>query len=144
MIFIIAASILGLDQLIKFFLNKNLAIGQPLPVIKNIFYLTLVHNQGAAFGIFKNLTSVFVLTALIVVVLIIQDLRKAKQVNLYTLSLALILAGAVGNLIDRLRFGYVIDFLDFRVWPVFNIADSAITVGAVLLGWMICFRKSAK
>ncbi len=143
MIFIIAAAILGLDQLVKFFLSKNLVLGQPVAVIKNIFYLTLVHNRGAAFGVFKNLTFIFVFTALAVIVLIIKDLRKVKQVNLYALSLALILAGATGNLIDRLRFGYVVDFLDFRVWPVFNIADSSITVGAILLGWIICFRKSA-
>jgi len=144
MIFIIAAVILGLDQSVKFLLSKNLSLGQPIPIIKNIFYLTLVHNQGAAFGVFKNLTFVFVLTAFVVVILIIRDLRQVKKVNLYALSLALILAGAIGNLIDRLRFGYVIDFFDFRVWPVFNIADSSITIGAILLGWIICFRKSAR
>lgn len=141
--FIIVLAVLSLDQLTKYLLNTNLAPGGSLPVIKNIFYLSLVHNRGAAFGILKNQTYLFVFASLFAVVLILHTLKRhsRQRVSLYTLSLGLILAGALGNLIDRLRFGYVIDFLDFRVWPVFNIADSAITVGAVLLGWAILIDK---
>jgi len=135
--------VLFLDQFSKFLSNSKLSLHQSVPVIKGIFYLSLVHNRGAAFGMFKNQTFVFIATALFAIVLIYFSLKKNKRISLYSLSLGLILAGAVGNLIDRLRFGYVIDFLDFRVWPVFNIADSAITVGAILLGWTMLFRKDA-
>lgn len=62
--------------------------------------------------------------------------------GVYSISLSFILAGALGNLIDRLRLGYVIDFLDFRIWPIFNVADSAITIGAILLGWSILITRN--
>jgi signal peptidase II len=75
--------------------------------------------------------------------LIYFSLKESRKVSLYSASLGFILAGTIGNLIDRLRFGYVIDFLDFRIWPVFNIADSAITIGAIVLGWCIIFKKDA-
>ena len=99
-------------------------------------HLTLVHNRGAAFGILKGQLYLFIFTTIIAIILIYRSLKNTSC-NLYRVSLWLILAGAAGNLIDRVRFGYVVDFLDFRIWPVFNIADSAITIGAILLGWSI-------
>ena len=132
--------IIGLDQFTKFIFNNNLALNQPNPVIKGFFYLTLVHNRGAAFGILRNQLSLFILTSIFAIILIYLNLKKSagnKKLPLNGLALGLILAGAIGNLIDRLVFGYVIDFLDFCVWPVFNVADSAITVGAILLGWSL-------
>jgi len=143
MIFIIVSLTLVLDQLTKFFVVNNLTLYQSIPVFKNILYITFVSNRGAAFGMFKNQVPVFVAAALAAIILILVDIvkTKRKKISLYDVSLALILAGAIGNLIDRLRFGYVVDFLDFRVWPVFNVADSAITVGAILLGWTMLFSK---
>ena len=143
MIVIIVIAILATDQLTKFFITKSLSLNQSLPVIKNVFHLTLVHNRGAAFGILKNQLPLFIATAVFAILLIFFNLKKNSHQKLYGISLSLILAGAIGNLIDRIAFGYVIDFLDFRVWPVFNVADSAITVGAIVLGWSICFQKSA-
>jgi signal peptidase II len=140
--FITVISILSLDQLSKFLITKNLLLDQSMPVIKGIFHLTLIHNRGAAFGILKNQTNLFILTALFAIVLSYFGLKDQKHKRLYRLSLNLMLAGALGNLIDRLFFGYVIDFLDFRIWPVFNIADSAITIGAILLGIFILSQKS--
>ncbi len=139
MIFLIVLIILFFDRLTKIFATKNLPLSESCPVIKGYFNLTLVHNRGAAFGILKNHLYLFVLTSIVAIALIFFDLHKHrhKKISLYSLSLAFILSGAIGNLIDRLYFGYVIDFLDFRIWPVFNIADSAITVGAVLLGWNV-------
>ena len=105
-----------------------------------------MHNRGAAFGILKNQLPLFIATALFAVVLIIVNLKEsaARQPRIYRLALALILSGALGNLVDRLLHGYIIDFLDFRVWPVFNIADSAITIGTILLGYsLLCTQKSA-
>lgn len=140
MIFRVVLIILSLDQLTKFFVTQKVLPDQPIPVIKGFFYLTLVHNRGAAFGIFKNHTYLFIITSIFAIALIYSCIKqyRQKEFSLYILALGLILAGALGNLIDRLFLGYVIDFLDFRVWPVvFNIADSSITIGAVLLGWGI-------
>lgn len=143
MIFIITLLILLLDQFTKLAVAKNLLLNQSTPLISGVVHLTLIHNRGAAFGILKNQTTLFILVSIFAVVLIYSVLRKGKykKFSFYSLSLALILAGAVGNLIDRLRFGYVIDFLDLRVWPVFNVADSAITAGAIMLGWIILFER---
>ena len=83
----------------------------------------------------KGQIYLFIFTSISAIILIVLDLKKhqGKRLNIYSLALSFILAGALGNLIDRMFFGYVIDFLDFRVWPVFNIADSAITIGALIL-----------
>jgi signal peptidase II len=142
MILIFVLIILALDQLTKFYFTKNLFLNQSVPIIKGFFHLTLVHNRGAAFGILKNQIPLFIITSLLTIILIIAHLKKYKtRFSLYSLSLSLILAGAVGNLIDRLSLGYVIDFLDFRIWPVFNIADSVITVGAAMFAWSILRTK---
>ena len=144
MIFIIAILILSLDQLTKILATNNLLLNQSLPVIKNIFHLSLIHNRGAAFGILKNQIPLFIFTSFSAIILIIFNLKdeRYRKLNIYSLSLGLILSGALGNFIDRLFFGYVIDFLDFRIWPVFNVADSAITIGAILLGWSILISKA--
>jgi signal peptidase II len=142
MIFIIVLATLSLDQLIKFLITKNLFQNQSIPIIKGIFHITLVHNRGAAFGILKNQIPLFIITSLFAIILIYFNLKENRQSKSYSIALSLILAGALGNLVDRLFFGYVIDFLDFRIWPVFNVADSAITIGAILLGWSILFKKN--
>lgn len=146
MIVIIVFTVLALDQFSKYLITNNLSLHQSVPVINGIFHITLVHNRGAAFGLLKGQLYLFMLASLGAIILIGLHLKqqRGKRLDLYTFSLTLILAGALGNLIDRAMFGHVIDFLDFRVWPVFNIADSAITVGAILLGWKICIRSSAK
>lgn len=142
---LIVIIILALDQSSKFLATKNLLLNHPIPVIKGIVYLTLVQNRGAAFGILKGQIFFFIFIALIVLVLIFLNFKnnRHKQSSLYLVSLSLIFAGGLGNLIDRIFFGYVIDFIDFRIWPVFNIADSAITIGAFILGWTILFTKNA-
>lgn len=142
MIFIIVLATLSLDRLTKFLITKNLFQNQSIPIIKGIFHITLVHNRGAAFGILKNQIPLFIITSLFAIILIYFNLKENRQSKSYSIALSLILAGALGNLVDRLFFGYVIDFLDFRIWPVFNVADSAITIGAILLGWSILFKKN--
>ena len=141
MMLIIVITVLCLDQLTKFLITKNFINNQSLSIIRGIFHLTLIHNRGAAFGILKNQTPLFIFTSILAIFLLYLNLRHHQDGKFYRFSLSLILAGASGNLIDRLFFGYVIDFLDFRIWPVFNIADSAITIGAVMLGWGILFDK---
>ncbi len=144
MIFIIVLATLFLDQSSKYIVTKSLYLGESIPVIKGALHLTLVHNRGAAFGILKEQTYLFIFSSICAVILIYLSIKGQgrKRISIYTLSLSLIAAGAVGNLIDRVFFGYVIDFLDLRVWPVFNVADSAITIGAVLLGWSLLKTKA--
>ncbi|TRZ96380.1 signal peptidase II [bacterium] len=140
MIFILLFSILLVDQLSKYTFNRVLYLNQSLPVIKGIFHLTLVHNRGAAFGVLKDKVPLFIITSLIAAVLIwlaLSKCNKTPQDKICRVALILILAGGIGNLIDRIALGYVVDFLDFRIWPVFNLADSAITIGAILLGYVI-------
>lgn len=143
MIFIIISSVIFLDQATKFLARKFLQLNNPVPLIKNFFNLTLVHNRGAAFGMFQNQLFMFVLISIFAIALIICCLRDKKSSFIFKLSLSLILGGAIGNLIDRARFGFVIDFLDLRVWPVFNLADSVISIAAILLSWELLFKKNA-
>lgn len=136
--------LLIIDQLTKFLILKNLQPGDSFPVIKNVFHISLVCNKGVAFGLFPDQAEIFIWISFIAVLIMCYILfykkvflnRKSTQV-----FLSLVLAGAIGNLIDRMRFGCVVDFLDFRIWPVFNIADSAITVGTILLVLQMFKRK---
>lgn len=141
LIWIIVIVTFFLDQASKFFASRNLIPNESTAVIKNFFHFTLIHNTGAAFGIFKNQALFFVIISLIAVSSIFIFLKKRKSAFFpRDAGLALILAGALGNLVDRLRFGYVVDFLDFRIWPVFNVADSAITIGTFLVIISLCTR----
>jgi signal peptidase II len=140
MILIIVFSILVLDRLTKLFFVQSLASGVSIPVIKGFFHFTLVYNRGAAFGMLKDQLPFFILTSVIAIFFILFHLKKSTVME--KLALGFILAGAIGNLIDRIFLGYVIDFLDFHIepnlyWPVFNVADSAITIGACMLGWLL-------
>lgn len=131
------------DQLTKYIVSQNIPLGGSIPIIKNLFHLTYVLNRGAAFGIFKNQVYFLIITAIVAVTFILINLNRKKTPGT-EIALSLILSGAVGNLIDRLRLGAVIDFLDFRIWPVFNIADTAITIGAILLAYSVLFKKTEK
>lgn len=137
-----------LDQLSKYYAEKLVSCGSSVPVIKNTFHITLVHNTGAAFGMFTRHPHLFIFISFLALISIGYFLtRKARILNTAEkTALCFILGGVLGNLTDRLRFGYVIDFIDLRVWPVFNIADSFITIGAVILGWAIIsgIRKQRK
>lgn len=140
MILIVIILIISLDQLSKSLVTKNLLLNQSIPIIKNIFHLSLIHNRGAAFGILKGQVSLFIFTSILAIILIYLNLKNisrkgilTKKARIESISLGFIFSGALGNLIDRLIFGYVVDFLDFRIWPVFNVADCAITTGAILL-----------
>lgn len=142
MILAIVSSVIFLDQLSKFLAVRFLQLNTSVSLIKNFLYMTLVHNRGAAFGMLKNQLFLFVMISFFAILFIFLHLKNKKNPFLFKISLSLILSGAVGNLIDRLRFGYVIDFLDLRFWPVFNLADSALTIGALLLSWELLFNKN--
>ena len=130
--------ILILDQATKFWFERHLDPGDFVPVIDGFFNLTLAHNYGAAFSFLASMGGwqrwLFSAIALAVIVVALRLLWKHSRQTLFALSLTLILSGALGNLIDRSLWGYVIDFLDFYLgtwhWPAFNIADTAICLGA--------------
>ncbi len=124
-----------LDQISKICVRGGITQGSSIPIIKNVFHVTLVYNTGAAFGMFSSRPHLFVIVAVLFVFIINYFLlRKFRKLSVTErAALCCILAGTLGNLTDRLRFGHVIDFIDFRIWPVFNLADSLITIGAALL-----------
>ncbi len=138
----LSAVIIVLDQITKYAVTQSLALGKSVAVTP-FFNLVLVHNPGAAFSFLSDQSGwqrgLFIAIALAASAWIVYLLARYPQERLFALALSLVLAGAVGNVIDRVLVGAVIDFLDFhafgRHWPAFNVADSAITCGAVLLIW---------
>jgi len=130
-LFITAALVVILDQISKFLVSSFLETGQSITVIENFLYITYVRNPGAAFGMFPYQTTFFIVVTLVVTALIIYYYRFLSDNHKWLrFSLALQLGGALGNLIDRAREGYVVDFISFSIWPpVFNLADSAIVIG---------------
>lgn len=134
MLFVVSLGVFLLDQASKLLIMSEMHRGQSIPVIKNIFYITYIHNPGAAFGLLADRTPFFVAVSLLVVAgILVFHWKGRARGGVLPVALGLIAGGALGNLVDRIRFGEVVDFLDFRIWPVFNLADSAIVVGAGLL-----------
>lgn len=130
----ISSLVVIIDRLTKRVLIGNFSEGDSIGMIPGVFHITLVLNSGAAFGLFKGRSLLFmILTILVIAAICIYIIRGGCKDIATVLALGLIMGGAAGNLIDRAAFGYVIDFLDFRIWPVFNIADASITVGAFIL-----------
>lgn len=143
MIFLLASIVFILDRITKIIAVSTMSYGQSVNVLPNIFNITLVLNNGTAFGLMKGQNAILAVFTAVAVVLIVIYVVTHKGLGLaVSLALGLILGGALGNLLDRIKFGYVVDFLDFRVWPVFNIADSAITVGMLILVVILCTRSS--
>lgn len=133
-IFIGAGIIVALDQLTKALIRYFLLPGQSWPIWSGVFHFSYLQNPGAAFGLLKHQTGLLVaVTAVVVVAILLYAGRLEPHMVLLRWAMILVLGGAVGNLVDRLRFGYVVDFLDFRVFPVFNVADTAIVTGVGLL-----------
>ena len=136
-ILIIAIIALAIDQISKVATSILLEFNKPLTVIKDFFYLTLCHNEGAAWGIFSNTKVIILIGTIIALITIYHFVYCFKQNKRNKLAFGLLLGGLSGNLIDRLLFGYVRDFFDFYIfgydYPVFNIADICIVFGVILL-----------
>jgi len=144
---VFAIFIILFDQASKLYIQHNVEIGESIPVIKGIFHITYIENPRTSFGLFEYNTSFFVIAALISVILAILIYKKIifKKDPFMYIPLTLVLGGAVGNLIDRVRIdGKVADFIDFRIWPVFNFADSAIVCGMLILLVHILFHAPKK
>lgn len=134
LVFFVALGVLVLDQIVKAIVVKNMVLYQSIPVIKGFFHLTYVLNPGAAFSILRNQTTFFIIITILVVVFIVFYIPKIPKNNYFMLiGFGSVVGGALGNLLDRIRLAKVIDYLDFRFWPVFNIADMGIVIGAGLL-----------
>lgn len=129
-LFLIAAIITILDQVTKY-------------IFKNVHYgiINYTTNTGAAFSLFQGYTLILTIISIIVILLILIIYKKTSELKY---SLALMLGGAVGNLIDRILFGYVRDFIDLGFWPVFNIADMSSTIGVIILIYFTIFSKNQR
>jgi signal peptidase II len=140
---------LALDQASKLLVERHIPLHQAIEVIPGLFAITHVENRGAAFGMLASVPGAgtfFVVISLIAIVLIFAYFRWLKDEEVWSpLCLALVLTGAVGNLIDRFRLGSVVDFLDAQYrgwhWPAFNVADSCITIGVLLLALKILWAE---
>jgi len=131
-----------LDQLSKYFIVKNFYLGESAAVIENVFHITYITNTGTAFGMLQKYGNILLAFSVVAIILISILILKQKTHSLtHPLALSLILGGAFGNLTDRIFRGSIVDFLDFRIWPIFNIADSAITVGIAILFYFSIFGK---
>lgn len=143
-----------LDQVSKLFIIRNLPLSSSLNIFPGFFNLTHIHNRGAIFGFLSQSRSqvvyyLLMLASLVALSLVIYYFFKTPHEEKFLeISLSLILAGALGNLIDRIFRGYVIDFLDFYVrkwhWPSFNVADASVSIGAVFLIFILLFKRRSK
>ncbi len=148
----IAGVVLLLDQVTKFIVMRHIRMFEVITVIPGFFNLAYVRNRGAAFGMLAGMTGIwrnafFIVVTVIAVAAIVLLIRKTSE-RLLVAAFSLIAGGALGNLIDRVRWGEVVDFIDWYVrsyhWPTFNIADSAISVGVGLLVIDMLFSKPQK
>ena len=146
--------VIALDQSTKLMIQQTLPLHKTVEIIPGFFNLIHVRNTGGAFGIFGGEKGpvgsvLFVVASLIAVgILVVLFLRVKEHEKMLTFSLALLLSGAIGNLLDRLSYGEVIDFLDFQVslyhWPAFNVADSAISIGIGLMALELLIKEQKK
>lgn len=135
-LFVLPLAVVILDQFSKYIVVENMALGESIPIIEEVFHLTYILNPGAAFGMFAHNRLFFIAIAIVVIGIIIWARREILASPWEVKAgCGLFLGGAIGNLIDRARQGLVIDFFDFRIWPVFNIADIAICIGVGLIIW---------
>ena len=138
------------DQLSKTWIRVNLALGQSL-CDAGFFRIVHIQNTGAAFGIFKDHTLTLTIVAFIGIavilflVFVLHNRWPFLDSMLARSAIGLVIGGTIGNQIDRLRMGSVTDFLDFKVWPAFNIADASVTIGVIIIAYsIICLAQSAK
>lgn len=143
----IAAAIILIDQLIKFFVSTGLKPVGTVSVIDGVFNLTYVENRGIAFGMFKDMRWFFVvLTSILIFAIIFYMFKKRPQSKLFYICAGMIIGGGIGNLIDRVLYGYVVDYLSLSFFPpVCNLADYCITIGVIILAvYMLFFSNTFK
>lgn len=125
-----------LDQLVKWIVQNHMELGETIPLIKNVFHLTYIINPGAAFGILPHQDWFFLAIVVVLFVAYFLMRKKIPEKPLYfPAAVGMLLGGALGNGIDRVRIGGVVDFFDFRIWPIFNVADIFICLGVGLIAF---------
>ena len=135
---VVFLAIVFFDQLVKYLVRTNFVPGSSNSVIGSILSFTYVNNTGISFGLLKGMNLLFIIVSFLALALFDYIYMKNRK---YGTQLAVICAGIAGNLIDRLTLGYVVDFIDFHFWPVFNLADSAISLGILWLVFMLIKNK---
>ncbi|MGC8667658.1 MAG: signal peptidase II [Chthonomonadales bacterium] len=134
--YVAVLAILAGDQVSKWAVSSRIPVGASIPAIDHVLYLTHTRNTGGAFSLLQARNTVFEVVAVMAMAALIFAYHRSRKTDLlHDAAIALALGGAAGNLADRLRFGSVVDFFDLRWWPVFNVADAAITVGIIFLAW---------
>ena len=139
---ILTLVLIAADLFTKHLVDSGMSLSQTIPLIENVFHITYVRNTGAAFSMLSGSRAFLIAAPVIVIAAIIVYIMKKKPQNRWLLlSLSLIVAGGTGNLVDRIRFGYVIDFFDFRLinFAVFNVADIFVCVGAAIFIGLLIF-----
>ena len=132
-----------IDQIVKAIVVRNLYLHESISVLPGILTITRIHNSGIAFGLFPGMPDIFMVVTLVSMLAVLYFyLSVSPRGFLLTIGCGLIMGGALGNLIDRFRLKYVVDFVYFSFWPAFNVADSAVTIGVALL--MITFFRGEK
>jgi signal peptidase II len=145
MLFVVTAAIVVVDQLSKRLIEVALPLNQscaPIDSLAHLFRITHVSNTGAAFGLFPSGSLLFTIVAIAVAaVIVVYNFRLPANNRMFRFALGLQLGGAMGNLIDRFRLGHVTDFLDFGPWPVFNVADTSIVAGVIVLALLLLVEQ---
>jgi len=140
MFYLALITVFILDQVLKTAINFFMLPGQSIPIIKNVLHLTYVQNHGAAFGLFYGQQSFLLLVGIVALALILYLHFNLWSHDFAQLALGFIWGGSLGNFVDRFFKHFVIDYVDFRVFPVFNLADIMINVGVALLIWKLFFK----
>ena len=148
-VILISLVLLAVDQISKTIVTKLIDINNGVEIIKNFFYLTYTHNTGAAFSILTGQRILLILIAVAILIIIFNYIRKNKvEGKLDKLAFSLIIGGSLGNLLDRIVRGYVVDFIDVKIFgydfPIFNLADTFIVIGVFLLLIITLIRKEDK
>jgi signal peptidase II len=130
---VISAGVFLADQWLKRIVEGSMRLGESVPIVPGVFHLTYIKNEGGAFGILAGQSLLLLVGSVVAVAAVLWMLLSGPPSKLTTLSCGLVLGGAAGNLLDRLTTGAVTDYLDIRIWPIFNTADVAITLGVALL-----------
>ena len=130
-----------IDQITKLLISSNIELNSSVSIINNVLNFTYIHNNGLAFGLFNNLTYFIIIITIVIFILLTKEIKKYFIVKPVLISYSMIIGGLFGNLIDRLLFGYVRDFIDvnFLSFPIFNFSDIFIVIGTIIL-IISCFK----
>ncbi len=138
MVYIIIVGWFLFDQISKYWIQNHFFLGESVSIIPNVFHLTYILNEGAAFGILANQRYFFLgIAGLLVILSLWFNAYISARPNSFKVGMGLLIGGTLGNAYDRFQLGAVVDFFDFRVWPIFNIADIGICIGVALIIWEI-------